>query len=754
MTARRRLTVTGIVQGVGFRPFVHRTATSLSLTGSVANTPSGVVMEIQGGVELLDRFGELLLSGSPPLARIDSVTVEEIPSVEGESGFSILESGGGDPLVSLPPDCEVCADCLRELFDPADRRHRHPFVTCTNCGPRFSIIERIPYDRQNTSMGEFPLCPRCKAEYADPANRRFHAEPLCCPDCGPRLSLLDRDGVAMPGDPVRGAQDLLAEGKIVAVKGVGGFHLAVDARNDEGVRTLRERKRRPEKPFAVMVADLESAAGIVEVDPLSRRLLESPERPVVILRKRPSEVAPSVSPRNGWLGVMLPSTPLQHLLLEGGRTILVMTSANFSDEPVVACNDEALERLGGVADAFLLHNRQIVNRCDDSVLRVFRGEPLFYRRSRGYVPRAIPLPASPPPLLALGAELKGTVTLTRGDRAFVSQHLGDVSGEEGLRFLSEAAEGMKRLLGIEPVRVAHDAHPDFLTTRLALESGLPQTAVQHHHAHFAAVLGENRHGGEAIGVIFDGTGLGEDGTIRGGELFTGSIRSVLRAGSLLPVPLPGGDGAVREPWRMALSWIRASVGDGWEEAARPLFPEVDPSAIPFLSRMMEKGLNSPPTTSAGRLFDAVSAILGIRRTISYEGQAAIELEGVAEGGTLPTPPLTMEVGRVADHLVIDPRPFVRGLLRLLERAAVEDLAYAFHHSLADAVTRGCLVLREETGIDTVALSGGVFQNRLLTELLGGMLEERGVRLLVHRLLPPNDACISYGQAVIASLSDG
>jgi len=466
---RRRVVVTGVVQGVGFRPFVYRLATRFALAGSVVNTPAGVVIDLQGRDDGITRFLAALRGEAPPLARIDSVGVTDLLPDPALTTFTIGESTTGEPMVSIPPDSNVCDDCLAELFDPGDRRFRHPFITCTNCGPRFSIIEEIPYDRRTTSMGRFPLCPLCAAEYGDPANRRFHAEPLCCPDCGPRLSLLGADGLPLPGDPIRGAATLLGEGKIVAVKGTGGFHLAVDAQNDEGVRHLRRLKMRPRKPFAVMVGSTGDASRIVEVDPRARRLLESPERPIVIMRKLPSDLSPEVAPGNRWLGVMLPSTPIQHLLLAEHPSVLVMTSGNRSDEPIAASTHEALTRLGTIADAFLVHDREIVNRSDDSVIRVFRGEPLFYRRSRGYVPRSLPLPASCEPTLALGAELKGTITLTRGDRAFVSQHLGDLSGEEGERFLREAWRNMERLLGVSPVQVLHDHHPDFLTTRCAEE---------------------------------------------------------------------------------------------------------------------------------------------------------------------------------------------------------------------------------------------------------------------------------------------
>ncbi|GAB4298235.1 MAG: carbamoyltransferase HypF [Desulfuromonadia bacterium] len=754
MTVRRRVTVTGIVQGVGFRPFVYRLATRFSLVGSVVNSPAGVVIDIQGDGEGIERFLRRLRDDAPPLSRIDGVEVVELPPYPGRTFFSIDESTTGEPLVSIPPDSNVCGDCLAELFDPADRRFRHPFITCTNCGPRFSIIEGIPYDRRTTSMGRFPLCDRCAAEYGNPTDRRFHAEPLCCPDCGPRLTLCDAGGTPLAGDPIDVASALLGEGKVVAVKGTGGFHLAVDARNDWAVRRLRELKGRPRKPFAVMVGKIRDALRVVEVDPLSRRLLESPERPIVLLRKIPSDLSPSVAPGNRWLGVMLPSTPIQHLLLDAGPPCLVMTSGNRSDEPIAASTAEALERLSSVADFFLTHDREIVNRCDDSVIRVFRGEPLFYRRSRGYVPRPLPLPLPAVPTVALGAELKGTITLTRGDRAFVSQHLGDLSSEEGERFLREAWERLERLLGVSPVRVVHDRHPDFLTTRCAEATLLPSLSIQHHHAHFAAVLGENRFTGEAIGVIFDGTGLGEDGVIWGGEILVGTPEAPRRAGGIRPVRLPGGDQAVREPWRMGLAWFLESFGVDCLHRAETLFPGIPPDRLRFVASMIERGVSSPLTTSAGRLFDGVASLLRGVTEISYEGEAAIELEGCAEDGG-GGEPLPLDILWEGDMVQLDPRPLIRDLvLRREGGEGIPALADAFHRALARGVATAVAHLGGVYGIDVAAMSGGVFQNRLLTEYLCDELQERGVRVLLHRLIPPNDACISYGQAVIASLTKG
>nr|WP_330217057.1 carbamoyltransferase HypF [Geobacter pickeringii] len=517
--ARRiRITVEGIVQGVGFRPFVFRLAERHGIAGWVRNTTTGVVIEAEGDAAPLDSFRSGLEAEAPPLAVIAGIAAEEIPPA-GDTTFAIAESAGSAGTVRVAPDGDVCPDCLRELFDPADRRYRYPFITCTNCGPRYSIITAVPYDRPHTTMAGFPLCDACRAEYENPRDRRFHAQPLACPACGPRLRLVDAAGRELPGDPVEEAAALLAGGKIVAVKGTGGYHLAVDPLNDTAVAELRRRKKRDEKPFALMAPDLEGVRRFTLADPLEERLLTAPERPIVLLRKRPGNpVAPLVAPANGYFGTMLPSTPLHHLLLRERFAALVMTSGNLSDEPIAHRDDEARERLGEIADAFLVHDREIRTRSDDSVIRVFRGNPLFLRRSRGYVPREVRLPAAGPAVLAVGAELKGALCLAAGDRAFMSQHIGDLKNAATLASLGEAADHLRELLGIEPALVAHDLHPDYLSTSYAEGiAGLPRIGVQHHHAHMASCMAENGLEGETIGVIFDGTGYGGDGTVWGGN---------------------------------------------------------------------------------------------------------------------------------------------------------------------------------------------------------------------------------------------
>ncbi len=749
------------MQGVGFRPFVYRLAQRHRLSGWVRNTPAGVIVEAQGEDAPLADFMRAITAEAPPLAVIAAICSEDIPPVAGE-GFEIIASGGGAGVIQVAPDCDVCPDCLAELFDPADRRFRYPFITCTNCGPRYSIITGIPYDRPFTTMARFPMCPACRAEYEDPGNRRFHAQPIACPECGPRLAFTDAAGNEMAGEPLALAVELLRAGKIVAVKGIGGYHLAVDAGNDRAVGALRRRKKRDEKPFALMAPDLEAIRAFAQLDAIAERLLEGPERPIVLVEKRDRtqmglkgrgtgdpHISPQVAPANGYFGVMLPSSPLHHLLLRENFAALVMTSGNLSDEPIAYRDAEARERLAGIADAFLCHDREIHTRCDDSVIRVFRGNPLFLRRSRGYVPRGITLSAPQRSVLAVGAELKGAVCLTRGEYAFLSQHIGDLKNPATLRSLEETAAHLGRILEIRPELVAHDLHPDYLSTRAAAGMGLPQVAVQHHHAHMAACMAENRLAGEVLGVIFDGTGYGPDGTVWGGEFLLGGYAGYRRVGHLDLVPLPGGDAAIREPFRMAIAWLHRTFGAALFDLDLPCLAEVADRKREIYLRMIERGINSPPTSSCGRLFDAVAALLGVRNRVSYEGQAAIELEALAEeggeAGAYPYVLVTTGGGTVVD---------VRSMLR----AIVEDLAgdepkafiaRRFHATVARAAADVCGKVRAACGVDQVVLSGGVFQNRLLSEELAGLLEAAGFQVFVHRLVPPNDGGIALGQAVIA-----
>ena len=745
---RASLEVDGIVQGVGFRPFVYRLALRFGLSGWVRNTGRGVQIEVEGAGDDLDSFCLAIRRDAPPLAVVSALRVEPMAST-GESGFLIVESAKGFKGGEVSPDCDVCDDCLAELFDPADRRHLYPFINCTNCGPRYSIITGIPYDRPATTMAPFAMCDDCLAEYHDPLDRRFHAQPNACPVCGPRLVLLDRYGGFPPGDPLTEAIAALAQGMIVAVKGVGGYHLAVDALNEEAVATLRQRKKRDEKPFAMLCADLAAVRRMAHCSEREGLLLRGVESPIVLLKKLAGNaVSRLVAPDNGWFGVMLPGNPLQHLLARGCGGPLVMTSGNLSDEPIAYRDTEALARLSGIADLFLTHDRTIHTRSDDSVLRLYRGEPLFLRRSRGYVPRAVNLPAGQPSVLAVGAELKGTVCLTRGAQGFMSQHIGDLKNAATMDSLEETVEHLGRLLEISPEAVAYDLHPDYLSTRYAQNLSLPGIAVQHHHAHLASCMAENALEGETIGVILDGTGYGLDGNIWGGEFLLGGYGGFQRCGHLSYLRMPGGDAAVREPYRMALSALYGLYGNELFEQPLDVLAQVAlPDRALFL-KMLERGINSPLTSSCGRLFDAVSALIGVRSRISYEGQAAIELEALAERGTPSAPYTYLVQGAVCRSVDFGPT-FAAICADLGCGRDLAEIARAFHQTLAAAVFEICCGIREESGEKRVVLSGGVFQNRLLTEEVAQLLTDGGFDIYCHRLVPPNDGGLALGQAVIA-----
>lgn len=764
---RARVVVRGVVQGVGFRPFVYRLATEQGLTGWVLNSTEGVVIEVEG--RELERFVARLGEECPPLARIDRIEVTPLPLV-GYTSFAIeasVEREGSVALVS--PDVSICPDCLREIRDPANRRYRYPFTNCTNCGPRFTIVRDIPYDRPKTTMADFRMCPRCEAEYHDPTDRRFHAQPNACPDCGPRLTLLCQGGEWHGDAALAEARRLLLGGQIVAVKGLGGFHLACDGTAEGVVAELRRRKRRVEKPFAIMVADAAAAEAICEVSVEERRLLESPQRPIVLLKRKANvPLAPSLAPRNPNLGVMLPYTPLHYLLFEGGMPPLVMTSGNLSEEPIAIGNDEARERLGGLADAFLVHNREIHTRCDDSVTRVFAGKETLVRRSRGYAPFPVRLAAAGRHVLGCGAELKNTFCLARDDYAFLSHHIGDLENEETLRSYEEGIAHFERLFRVTPEAIACDLHPDYLSTRYALaraeREGLAPArliAVQHHHAHVASCLADNGFSGQVIGVAFDGTGYGTDGAIWGGEFLVAGEASYRRHGYLAYVPLPGGDAAIHRPYRTALSHAYAAFGK--LEPALSLLrthSERDSSngrgerrlgdtELAVLARQVQKGMNSPPTSSIGRLFDAVSALAGVRLEVNYEGQAAIELEMAADPDERGAYPLPL-VGD-AFSFVLDPAPLVRAVVADVRAAEpVGAISARFHNALAQAVAGACRIIAEAGGPNRVALSGGVFQNRLLLARATEALEAAGMEVLIHHQVPCNDGGIALGQVVVAN----
>jgi hydrogenase maturation protein HypF len=747
--------VEGTVQGVGFRPFAYRLAHRLELAGFVLNDSSGVVIEIEGTAAASDEFNARLRREAPPLAVLERVSSRRMKAT-GESGFRIAPSPReGAANAPVAPDSATCPDCLRELFDPGDRRFRYPFINCTNCGPRFTIVRGVPYDRPLTTMSAFELCDACRAEYEEPLDRRFHAQPNACPACGPRLSLRDAGGAVLGEreDALSGVVRALAAGSIVAVKGLGGFHLACLADDEAAVAALRARKHREDKPFALMPRDLGAARALVSLTAREERLLSGRERPIVIARRRPeAEVADAVAPRSTELGVMLPYSPLHHLLLADlGRT-LVMTSANISDEPIAYRDEDALARLGEIADLFLLHDRPIETRTDDSVLRALgrREAPLLIRRSRGYAPADLELPvAAPRPLLACGAELKSTFCVAKGSRAWVSHHIGDLENYETLRSFADGIEHFERLFAVRPEIIAHDLHPEYLSTKYALEhQGLELLAVQHHHAHLAACLAEHGEPGPAVGAIYDGTGYGTDGTIWGGELLVGGLDGFERSGHLWPVRLPGGARAVREPWRMACAWLVAIHG---REVAPPaaIAAAVDRRTWSAVSELAGIGLASPVTTSVGRLFDAVAALCGVRMRVNYEGQAAIELEAACDPGERAAYPVPLV--RDAARIVLDARPAVAAVVEDIEAdLPLARVAARFHNALADATTAACTELAVERDVSAIALSGGSFQNRVLLERVAADLRRAGLRVLIPERLPPNDGGISYGQAAVAA----
>ncbi|MGW5849040.1 carbamoyltransferase HypF [Streptomyces sp. NPDC055254] len=772
---RRRVTVRGVVQGVGFRPYVYTRAVGLGLAGHVTNTPEGVVAEVEGDSAAVLSFCERLAADAPPLAVVDAVDHCEVP-VAGGAGFTIVASRTGGPARTLvSPDVATCADCLAELADPADRRHRHPFITCTHCGPRFTIVTGLPYDRAHTTMAGFPMCPDCAREYTDPTDRRFHAQPVACPACGPRLRLLTGRPVreARDADPVAGARRMLAAGAILAVKGLGGYHLACDAARPGAVAELRRRKGRGDKPFALMARDLAAVEHLVHIGPEERGLLTGGVRPIVLLRRRadaPGGLAEAIAPRCPDLGVMLPYTPLHHLLLglpgdPPGPRLLVMTSGNLAGEPIVTDDDEALERLGRLADGWLAHDRPIHVPCDDSVVRVCDGEQLTVRRSRGYAPLPVALPVPVPPILAAGGDLKNTFCLGEGRRAWLSAHIGDMDDLATQDAFERAELQLESLTGVAPTLLAADRHPGYRSGRWARRGAgsRPLVRVQHHHAHVASAMAEHGLDGgrRVIGVAFDGTGYGEDGAVWGGEVLLADYTGFTRFAHLGYVPLPGGDAAVRLPYRMALSHLRAAGIDWLPEL--PSVAACPPAELPLLAALLERNLNCAPTSSMGRLFDAVSSLAGICHIAGYEAQAAVELENaaLAETGTGPdTGPdadpgyafaLRVPAADAGLPVTADPAPVLAAVVADV-RAGVRPgvIAARFHTCVADLVTALCESARERHGLDTVALTGGVFANTLLSGACARMLRERRFTVLRHHLVPPNDGGLSLGQLMVAA----
>jgi hydrogenase maturation protein HypF len=756
------LAVRGVVQGVGFRPFVYRLAQEEGLAGFIGNDTGGVTIEIEGPAERTEAFRRRLRAEAPPLSRIDSVSVSNAPPT-GEAGFRIvLSDSAGQVSTGIPADAATCDDCLRELPDPNDRRYRYPFLNCTNCGPRFTITRRIPYDRPQTSMARFKMCAACQAEYDDPGNRRFHAQPNACAVCGPRVWLVRPDGSKIPSaDPVAETINRLMAGEIMAIKGIGGFHLAVDATNEAAVMRLRERKHRYGKPLAIMVRDLNAARGVCLLTAREEEMLLTVPRPIVLAPRRAAcGIALAVAPGIPWLGVFLPYAPLQHLLFADNRVrALVMTSANLSEEPIAIDNGEALARLGQIADAFLMHDREILQRCDDSVMAVVDGAPQLLRRARGFVPLGVPLPFDSAPLLAVGGHLKNVFSLARGRFVYQSQHLGDLENVTGLDFFRESLAHLMRTFEIEPETVVHDLHPGYLSTNWAkewaAERGLRLIAVQHHHAHIAACMAEHGLEGPVIGLSLDGTGYGSDGRIWGGEVLVSRLDGFDRFAHLDYVPMPGGEAAIREPWRMALGHLGAA---GFDIESPEVLAVVGAKQqdVHVVRRMIERGVNTPLTSSCGRLFDAVAAAVLGRGVVDYEAQAAIELEGCA----VDEPDL-LDSGYPLDPVgdSWDSRESVRVSSGPLWRALLDDLrsgvskpriAARFHAGVATAFIRAAQLARISTDISQVALSGGCLHNRRLARLLRMGLESEGFQVFQHVQVSPGDGGLSYGQAVVAA----
>lgn len=800
-----RIHITGIVQGVGFRPFVYSLAKRFSLTGWVRNTSAGVDIEVDGTSAYLEQFVRALQTEAPPLARIDDFRVESRPA-NGFTEFTIIQSEAiSHAFQPISPDVSICADCLRELFDPQDRRYRYPFINCTNCGPRFTIIQDIPYDRPNTTMAGFPMCPDCAKEYNDPTNRRFHAQPVACAVCGPHIWVEKGRGsgsqISCRGDDAIGEViDLLSQGQIVAIKGLGGFHLACDALNDEAVNTLRARKLRVDKPFALMMPDIETVQKHCYLSEQERQLIESRQRPIVILHRKPdSTISQAVAPNQVTLGVMLPYTPLHYLLFspppahqpdQSNRcSVLVMTSGNLSEEPIAIDNDEARRRLSKLADAFLMHNRPIQTRCDDSVVRILSipgkiteddkrigtkpipqrvintGDTLPLRRSRGYAPNPIILHWNSPPILATGAELKNTFCLARDQYAFLSHYIGDMENYETFLAFESGINHYEQLFRVKPEIIAYDLHPNYLATRYAKEraerENLIPLGIQHHHAHIAACMAENgiADNEPVIGIAFDGTGYGTDGAIWGGEFLIASYQGFQRAGHLEYMPLPGGDAAIRKPARVALAYLwQANIP--WSAELSP-FQALCVEERTALRSQLEHQINTPMTSSVGRLFDAVAALTGVRQQVNYEAQAAIEFETLVDQTEIDAYPFeiifpTVSPGSAASPweiapLKISPKPILQALLRDIEIGVSPSIISArFHNTLAEVVVSVCKIIRKETSLSKVALSGGVWQNLILLNKTRQLLDDNDFQIIVHHQVPPNDGGISLGQAAIAA----
>jgi hydrogenase maturation protein HypF len=750
MIQRAKATINGIVQGVGFRPFIYHLAQKNGLGGYIANTSTGVDIEVEGEPRKIRDFFREIQTGKPPLARINHMEMRYLPP-RSYRDFVIRRSRVETHRSAMvTPDVSVCEDCVREMNALRDRRYRYPFINCTNCGPRYTIIKDTPYDREKTSMASFSMCEKCRKEYEEPVDRRFHAQPIACWECGPNVLLCERSGKPLEGvQPISTAVHLLQSGKILAIKGIGGFHLAADATDGEAVERLRERKYREEKPLALMAPSVEKVAQFAHVGDLEAELLQSPERPIVVLRKRNGNViASQVAPRNCCFGVMLPYTPLHYLILQEGFLALVLTSGNMSEEPIAIDNGEAFRRLSGVADYFLVHNRDIYLRNDDSVVRVVGEKVRMIRRSRGYVPVPVPLDQAIRPTLACGPFLANTVCLGKGKNAFLSQHVGDLENLETFESFEKTIKHLKAILEIDPQVIAYDLHPDYLSTQYAInQRGARKVGVQHHHAHIASCMAEHGISGPVIGLAMDGTGYGADGTVWGGEILLADYHCFERVGHFQHVALPGGDAAIREPWRMALAYLHHAFGKGLFDLPIEFIKRLDPMKAGIVLSMIEKNLNAPQTSSCGRLFDGVASLVGLRDRSSYRGQAAVELE--------------MEMGEGEDYysvvipregeLIIPHAPIIRGIVTdLMEGMNRRTISRRFHNTLVRVFADACIELRNRRKLNRVVLSGGVFQNAFLLGQLEKILGELGFEVYTPSLVPANDGGISLGQTVVAN----
>lgn len=758
MTTRTQILIRGIVQGVGFRPYVFSLARRCSLKGQVLNSTAGVVIDVEGTGGQIEKFIDDIRTNPPPLSVIESVERVDFLNQSNYRDFRIVNSSSkGTRFVPISADVATCNDCLFELNSPADRRFRYPFINCTNCGPRFSIVEDIPYDRAKTTMRDFPMCDECRSEYEDPYDRRFHAEPTACEECGPRLTLTDANGIEIPLDPISDrnavdrARSLLSNDKIFAIKGIGGFHLACDALNADAVERLRSRKYREEKPFALMAGSIDAIKKYCFVSPEEEAMLTSATRPIVLLKKRPGCAIPkAVAPGSHTLGFMLPYTPLHHLLFENSITPLVMTSGNVSDEPICYDDADASARLEKIADYFLMHDRRIHMRTDDSVGRVHDGREMILRRSRGYAPAPVRTSFQfKKEILACGAELKNTFCLARGNHAFVSHHIGDLENLETLRSFEEGIEHYGRLFELQPSLVVHDLHPEYLSTKyaLGLDDSLTKVGVQHHHAHIASCMADNKIEGDVIGVAMDGLGFGSDGHLWGGEFFVANFVDAERVAHLDYIPMPGGAKAIRQPWRMAAVYLERAIGSEFLNLNIPIAHNIDDREWNTLKKMAATGTNSPETSSMGRLFDALSSLLGLRHDVNYEGQAAIALESIADPNCMGS----YQFGYAGDGKVIKAEAVIRCAVDdILNGVPSGEISAKFHNSVARLIAETAHRVRDKSGLSRVVLSGGVFQNIILLSQARRMLMMDGFDVFIHGRVPPNDGGISLGQAAIAN----